>query len=822
MPYRGTHSIATKSACLGTSSGGQRPSGCNVAVQPCFPVNTLNGTNYWVDVVFVPSTITIASVSLNPSSLVGGNSSTGTVTLNSPAQGNVAITLSSDNSVATTPATVTVVNGTTSAPFTVNTSAVTSITQANISAWFNDSAKSAPLTVNPQSASAASVTFLKIDTTTQGNWKASYGADGYNVIGDSTSYPSYASVAPSGQSSWVWASSTADVRGLEKAASTTDGIAAAWYSSSSFGLDVNLSDGKTHQIAVYLLDWDSGSRAETISVADAATGTVLDSHNITSFVNGEYLVWNVSGHVTITVTCTAGPNAVTSGIFFGGTRISSSASFVKTDTTTQGNWKATYGADGYNVIGDTTSYPSYASVAPTGQSSWVWASSTSDIRALEKAASITDRIAATWFASSSFSMDVNLTDGHTHQLALYLLDWDNLARAETITIADVGTGIVLDTRSASSFVNGEYLVWNIAGHVRITVARTGGNNAVISGLFFGGAVPVASSAAFVKTDTTTQGNWKVGYGGDGYNVIGDTTSYPSYASVTPSGQSSYVWAASTSDIRALEKAASITDRIAATWYASSSFSMDVNLTDSNTHQVALYLLDWDNGARAETITIADASTAMVLDTRSASSFGNGEYLVWNIAGHVTITVTRTGGANAVLSGLFFGGPRAVTSSASFVKTDTTTQGNWKGTYGANGYNVIGDSTSYPSYVTVTPAGQSSWVWAASTSDVRALEKASSTTDRIAATWYSSSNFSIDINLSDTNSHQIALYMLDWDSNLRTQTITIADPASGLVLDTRSISSFGNGEYLVWNITGHVTITVTRTGGSNAVVSGIFF
>ncbi len=135
---------------------------------------------------------------------------------------------------------------------------------------------------------------------------------------------------------------------------------------------------------------------------------------------------------------------------------------------------------------------------------------------------------------------------------------------------------------------------------------------------------------------------------------------------------------------------------------------------------------------------------------------------------------------------------------------------------------IGDSTSYPSYATVTPAGQSSWVWAASTSDVRALEKASSTTDRIAATWYSSSSFIIDVNLSDSNSHQIALYMLDWDNNSRTQTITIADAGTGTVLDTRNVSGFVNGEYLVWNISGHVTITVTRTGGSNAVVSGIFF
>ena len=42
------------------------------------------------------------------------------------------------------------------------------------------------------------------------------------------------------------------------------------------------------------------------------------------------------------------------------------------------------------------------------------------------------RIAACWYSpgpvGSSFSVDVNLTDGAAHQVALYLLDWDNTTR----------------------------------------------------------------------------------------------------------------------------------------------------------------------------------------------------------------------------------------------------------------------------------------------------------------------------------------------------------------------------------------------------------
>jgi hypothetical protein len=51
---------------------------------------------------------------------------------------------------------------------------------------------------------------------------------------------------------------------------------------------------------------------------------------------------------------------------------------------------------------------------------------------------------------------------------------------------------------------------------------------------------------------------------------------------------------------------------------------------------------------------------------------------------------------------------------------------------------------------------------------------------------------------------------------------VIDPASGTVLDTRTISSFHNGIYLSWNVSGHVRFRVTCLSGANAVVSGLFF
>jgi hypothetical protein len=502
---------------------------------------------------------------------------------------------------------------------------------------------------------------------------------------------------------------------------------------------------------------------------------------------------------------------------------STSASFIAADTTTQGTWKGVYGADGYNVLGNASSYPSYATVTASGQSNWTWAGSTTDVRALQKAtAGASDRIAACWYASSQFTVDLNLTDGQTHEVSLYAVDWDSTTRSETVQVVDATTGTVLDTQTLSSFHNGTYLSWNISGHVVFRFTQTGGANAVLSGLFFGGAPTSTSTAKYLFSDATTQGNWKSVYGADGYTILGDVTSYPSYVTVTPSNQSAWTWEASTTDLRGLQKAdPGATDRIAACWFGSQ-FSVDVNLTDGKTHQITLYATDWDTTNRAETIQIVDEASGKVLDTESISSFHNGIYLSWNISGNVVFNFAVTGGANAVVNGFFFGGPTTGSGSATFLSQDTTTQGSWKGVYGTDGYNVINDLASNPSYATVTPSGQSSWTWAASTTDVRGLQKVDQgATDRIAACWYGS-QFSFDVNLTDGKSHKISIYACDWDFTTRAETIQVLDAKTGKILDTESLSSFHNGIYLSWNISGNVIFVVTQTGSPNAVVNGLFF
>jgi hypothetical protein len=657
---------------------------------------------------------------------------------------------------------------------------------------------------------AATASFVKTDTTTQGTWKGIYGADGQTINGDTTSYPAYAQVNFSGLNPFIWNSSTTDVRALEKVLAS-DRIASGWYTWSNMSVDVNLTDGNTHQVALYALDLDTTTRAERIDVLDAVSGMVMDTRTISSFSRGEYLVWNLKGHVTLKITLAGGANAVISGLFFGGP--AATASFVKTDTTTQGTWKGIYGADGQTINGDTTSYPAYAQVNFSGLNPFIWASSTTDVRAVEKV-SASDRIASGWYTLSNMSVDVNLTDGNSHQVALYALDLDTTTRAERIDVLDAVSGATLDSRVISGFSNGEYLIWNLKGHVKLRVTLTGGVNAVISGLFFDGPT---STASFVRTDTTTQGAWKGVYGADGEAINGDTIGYPGNTQVNFSLLHPFIWSSSTTDPRAIEKV-SASDRIASGWYTWSSMSIDLNFTDANTHQVALYALDLDTSSRAERIDVLDGVSGAVLDTRTISSFSNGEYLVWNLSGHVTLKVTLTGGANAVVSGLFFDGPAA---TASFVGTDTTTEGTWMGVYGVDGEAIGNDTTSYPSYAQVNFIGLNPFIWGLSTTDPRALQKGGAS-DRIASGWYTSSTMSVDLNLTDGNNHQVELYALDLDTTSRVERIDVLDAVSGSELDTRTISSFSNGEYLVWNLSGHVTLKITLAGGANAVISGLFF
>jgi len=165
--------------------------------------------------------------------------------------------------------------------------------------------------------------------------------------------------------------------------------------------------------------------------------------------------------------------------------------FVQSDATTKGTWKTTYGADGFNTINDMMKYPSYAQVSVIGNSSPTWTAATTDVRGLQKTSG-TDRIAARWESNSFFSIDVNLTDGLQHRVAIYGVDWDGNNRSQRVDVVDWATNVLLDSRSISSFNGGQYLVWDVRGRVKLIVNKVGGKSAVVSGIYFGDAATAPS------------------------------------------------------------------------------------------------------------------------------------------------------------------------------------------------------------------------------------------------------------------------------------------------------------------------------------------
>lgn len=188
----------------------------------------------------------------------------------------------------------------------------------------------------------------------------------------------------------------------------------------------------------------------------------------------------------------------------------------------------------------------------------------------------------------------------------------------------------------------------------------------------------------------------------------------------------------------------------------------------------------------------------------------------------TATATATPSATPTASATATGSPGPSVGAASFASMDTSTQGSWQGVYGSTGYSVVADAQQLPSTMQLAVSGASVRTWQSSTSDGRGLQKPGFPLDRIAACWYSTGSFTLDLNITDGQTYQLALYLLDWDQQGRTETVSLVDPSSGATLDTRSVSDFSGGEYLVWTVSGHVSIQVANGSNSpDAVVSGLF-
>jgi hypothetical protein len=164
----------------------------------------------------------LSSVSVNPSSVTGGQAPTGTVSLTGPApSGGAVVNLSSANPAASVPASVTVQSNATAANFAVATAPVSSTTIGNVTATYSGVTKTTVITVQPPLAALTSVTVSPSTVTGGSNSKGTVNLSapaptGGIVVNLSSNKPNKASVpanvtVPAGSSSATFSVTTATV-----------------------------------------------------------------------------------------------------------------------------------------------------------------------------------------------------------------------------------------------------------------------------------------------------------------------------------------------------------------------------------------------------------------------------------------------------------------------------------------------------------------------------------------------------------------------------------------------------------------------------------
>jgi hypothetical protein len=487
----------------------------------------------------------------------------------------------------------------------------------------------------------------------------------------------------------------------------------------------------------------------------------------------------------------------------------------------QGSWVGKVGTGGYLLanwdgVQDLSNMPGVTASIVKG-TRYQWIGNTSDVRALQgPEGSI--RNAMTYYDPTQIRVQLGFAGAYSGNLHLYAVDWDKRGRRETVTVDD-GAGpraVVL----GSDFSKGAWVSLPInvlaGGTVTITVQNNGPVNAVLSGIFLGdaGAPPA------INGEELSKGGWVGGVGSAGYDLAawdgttGDVSYIPN-ASLSLLHGARIRWAANTLDARALSDPGQHL-RNASTYYDASQIKLQLKFTAAYSGNVHLYAVDWDKRGRGETITV-NGKTAVLL-----SDFSQGAWVSLPVSvaagGIVTITVDRTAGVNAVLSGIFLGDsgapPAAPVSSAP--------KGNWVGTYGATGY-VLGawngtTDLSSLSNATFTFERGSRFKWAATTTDVRALES-SDTTTRAATTYFDASQIQLKLTFTTAYTGNLELYAVDWDKRGRREMITVNGQTATLSND------FSEGAWVSFPINvaagGSVVVTVDQTAGVNAVLSGIF-
>ncbi len=172
------------------------------------------------------------------------------------------------------------------------------------------------------------------DTITSGDWGGVYGSDGYilcaylsdgDTVQDLRSLPAYiGNITYSKQLGKQWVDGVKDKRAPSReekneyprnagAIYTQDPLATL----QTMTVDIQMDRGKSHQIALYFVDWERARRRVAVEMFDLDSKRLLAPVQVVDdFAGGKYLIYTYDAPVRFRINHVRGPNATLSGVFF--------------------------------------------------------------------------------------------------------------------------------------------------------------------------------------------------------------------------------------------------------------------------------------------------------------------------------------------------------------------------------------------------------------------------------------------------------------------------------------------------------------------------
>lgn len=658
------------------------------------------------------------------------------------------------------------------------------------------------------------VTFFKTASGAGGHWQGRYGADGF-ILPGTNSIPGYVQgFDAQGLSSQPLSE---DFPGQLNLPGGTNNLPSIFSASPlrcafDFGPAPRL-------ITLYFADPRSSGAVQNLTISDPDTGEVLDQRLVALSSQGEFWTWSICGKVRIQLD---GPNpAILNGLFFGGSAI---VSFLDRDQQTHGNWKGFYGRDGAWICQGGSKLPAYAAMKTYGGQYPITV--TNDLVRLQALAG-TNLLSANGLFGD---VELMLSGGEPHELALYFMRADSQPTGR-VHLVDGLSNRVLDSRDVSTSVADQYLVWNVSGHLKIIV-----RDVPVSGLFLSPpkARPLVqltspTAASIVPAPASLLLHAEVSVP----DALIDRVEFYNggqLLAVATASPFEFLW---TNVVTGhYELTALAYDSMDANG-ASDTVAIDISLPAGYVPPAISIALPTAGGAYeapaafTAACQITPGSSAVdhvdfIVDGLGVGQSRDGSYSLagFSVGQHSlqARVVDQAGGA--VLSSAV---PFAVTmprAQAAFLPIDSTTQGNWKGVYGSEGFMIMLDQTNLPPAALAASIAGRPFRWRDQTDDPRALQYSRSTS-RVAAGWTGRQEVAFDISFADGLSHQLALYLLDWDGGGRAELISIYDADRNLVLDRQEVTDFQLGKYTVCSVRGSVHIRLSTESSGNAVFSALF-